>query len=350
MNMTENRKKHGNVAIFVPHSGCPNMCSFCNQRTISGQSVQPDADFVRKTCEEAIERMTVEPQNAQIAFFGGSFTAIDRNLMISLLQAASEYVETGRFAGIRISTRPDCINEEILEILKQYHVTDIELGAQSMDDRVLQMNRRGHTAEDVERASLLIRQRGFSLGLQMMVGLYGENPKDIPLWLPEKSLSERTMKTAEKIAALQPSCVRIYPIAVLKGTELERMLVSGMYFPPDVSEAVACCANLIEFFEKKKIKILRVGLHASETVEEDVIAGAYHPAFRELCDNELYFRRILRIVSSNADRIENIYVNPGFLSKAVGQKRGNLAKLKKLGYDVRISAREGVAPGDLEID
>ena len=344
------KAKHGNVAIFVPHNGCPNMCSFCNQRTISGQSAQPDRDFVRKTCEDALNSMTVDAQNAQIAFFGGSFTAIDRNLMISLLQAAAEYVEAGKFAGIRISTRPDCIDEEILSILKRYHVTDIELGAQSMDDRVLWLNRRGHTAEDVEKASRMIKQAGFSLGLQMMVGLYGENPEDIPSDGTDKSLTECTMYTAERIAVLEPDGVRIYPTAVLKGTELAMLFEAGRYFPPTVEQAVECCADVMEFFAEKNITILRVGLHASETVEADVVAGVYHPAFRELCDNELYFRRILRIVEKNADKTAKIYVEPHSISKAVGQKRSNVAKLAALGYNVNIYPREGVAVGEVETD
>ncbi|MBQ9938341.1 MAG: radical SAM protein [Oscillospiraceae bacterium] len=344
------KAKHGNVAIFVPHNGCPNMCSFCNQRTISGQSAQPDGEFVRKTCEDALNSMTVDPQNAQIAFFGGSFTAIDRALMVSLLQAAAEYVETGKFAGIRISTRPDCIDEEILSILKRYHVTDIELGAQSMDDRVLRLNRRGHTAEDVEKASRLIKQAGFSLGLQMMVGLYGENRGDIPSEGADKTLTERTMYTAERIAALKPDGVRIYPTAVLKGTELARLFEAGVYFPPSVDMAVECCADVMEFFEKKNITVLRVGLHASETVEADVIAGVYHPAFRELCDNELYFRKILRIVEKKADKKAKIYVEPHSISKAVGQKRKNIVRLSSLGYDVCICPREGVAAGEIETE
>ena len=341
--------KHGNVAIFVPHNGCPNMCSFCNQRTISGRSEQPDAETVRSICEKAAREMTVDAKNAQIAFFGGSFTAIERGLMISLLEAASEFIENGSFSGIRISTRPDCIDEETLDILGRSHVTNIELGAQSMDDRVLAMNRRGHTAADVENASRLIKRRGFALGLQMMVGLYGENPRDIPEG-NGRTLAENAMETARRIAELEPDEVRIYPVAVLEGTELARLWQDGVYFPPDVNEAVKCCAELIPFFEERGIRILRVGLHASDGVGTQALAGAYHPAFRELCDNELYLRKILQTVKASGEKCGTVYVSPRELSKALGQKRANIGKLAALGYDIRIAAGRELAAGELRFD
>ena len=163
--------KHSNVAIFIPHVGCPHLCSFCNQRNISGENSIPTGEDVKNICFSAINEIT-DKSNAEIAFFGGSFTAIDRTYMIELLSAASEFVGKGKFKGIRISTRPDYIDDEVLYILKKYGVTSIELGAQSMSDRVLEANERGHSAEDVRKASLLIKEHGFELGLQMMVGLY----------------------------------------------------------------------------------------------------------------------------------------------------------------------------------
>ncbi len=333
----------------MPHNGCPNMCSFCNQRTISGQSAQPDAKTVRETCERAAREMTVGAKNAQIAFFGGSFTAIDRGLMTELLEAAAEFVENGSFSGIRISTRPDCIDGETLDILARYHVESIELGAQSMDDRVLAMNRRGHTVADVENAARLVKSRGFSLGLQMMVGLYGENPRDIPTE-NGGTLAGKTMETARRIAALEPDEVRIYPVAVLEGTELARLFCEGKYFPPTVGEAVECCARLIPFFEAHGIRILRVGLHASDGVGTLAVAGAYHPAFRELCDNELYFRKILRIVESDCAKCGTVYVAPRELSKALGQKRRNAVRLAEMGFDLRIAADPAVEPGSLRFE
>mgnify|MGYP004672618257 CR=1 FL=1 len=293
--------------------------------------------------------MTVGAGNAQIAFFGGSFTAIDRGLMIELLGAAAEFVENGSFSGVRISTRPDCIDDGVLDILARYHVANIELGAQSMEDRVLAMNRRGHTAADVEDASRLIKSRGFALGLQMMVGLYGENPRDIPAG-NGKTLAENTMETARRIAALEPDEVRVYPVAVLEDTELARLWRDGKYFPPTVEEAVSCCAELIPFFEERHIRILRVGLHASEGVGTQAVAGAYHPAFRELCDNELYLRRILQIVEEYGVTAGTAYVAPRELSKALGQRRGNVARLAAAGLEVKIAADPSMQPGELRFE
>ncbi|MBR7061045.1 MAG: radical SAM protein [Eubacterium sp.] len=192
--------KKGNISIFVPHLGCPKQCSFCNQKTITGKQNQPTPEDVEKALETALKRRGYE---YEIAFFGGSFTAIDRQYMISLLEAAFPYIENGSVKGIRISTRPDCIDTETLDILKKYGVSSIELGAQSMDDEVLQANLRGHTAKDVENASKLIKEYGFELGLQMMTGLY-------------KDTDEKAIETAKKIIALKPETVRIYPTVVLK--------------------------------------------------------------------------------------------------------------------------------------
>ena len=203
--------KKGNISIFVPHLGCPCQCSFCNQKTITGQANQPTPQDVDKAVKTALKSKGFD---YEIAFFGGSFTAIDREYMISLLKAANKYIKSNEVKGIRISTRPDCIDEEILDLLKEYGVTSIELGAQSMDDEVLLANRRGHTAKDVENASELIKSYGFELGLQMMTGLY-------------KDSEEKAIKTAEKIIALSPQTVRIYPTVVLKGTYLADLYLSG---------------------------------------------------------------------------------------------------------------------------
>ena len=204
--------KHVNVGLFVPHNGCPHQCSFCNQRAISGQSKQVTPEDVDKAVEIAMKNP--DSKGGEIAFFGGSFTAIDRRTMTELLAAAYSYVEDGSFKGIRISTRPDAIDGEICRILKSYGVTAVELGAQSMDDNVLRLNRRGHTAEDVVNASKMLKSFGFELGLQMMTGLYGSSDDD-------------SIDTAKKIIALNPATVRIYPTVVIGGTELAELYKSG---------------------------------------------------------------------------------------------------------------------------
>lgn len=288
---------------------------------------------VRKAAEIAIASDGINHSESEIAFFGGSFTAIDRDYMVSLLSVANEY--TDRFKGIRISTRPDCIDTEILSILKAYNVTSIELGAQSMSDDVLNLNSRGHNSECVRHASRLIKEFGFSLGLQMMTGLYG-------------SSDELDEFTAKEFVRLSPDTVRIYPTVVLEGTKLAELFLMGEYTPQSVESATSLCARLIPMFEKAGISVIRVGLHSSDTMESSIVAGAYHPAFRELCESEIFITDVLRKL--NAENIAEgkitIKVSPKAVSKLVGQKKKNLTTLKKLGYiplvveDVSLSERQ----------
>lgn len=308
-----------NVAIFVPHNGCPNKCSFCDQRHITGFVSQPDSNDVENAIKIALDSLKEKSKHTEIAFFGGSFTAIDRDYMLSLLESTKKYIE--KFKGIRISTRPDAINEEILDILKSYKVTSIELGAQSMSDNVLKANERGHSAKDVYKASTLIKSYGFSLGLQMMTGLY-------------KSTDELDVFTAQEFIKIKPDTVRIYPTVVLKNTTLESLLLNGEYIPPDANKASMLCAKLIPMFEKAGIKIIRVGLHDSETLRHNMLGGAFHPAFRELCEAQIYFDNIiselnvLNIVNGDVD----IFVPKSDMSKAIGQKGCNKQKLISIGY------------------
>ncbi len=311
--------KHSNISIFVPHVGCPNRCSFCNQNSISSTIKEPDGNFVRKELNLALKQFNGNFSNSQIAFFGGSFTAIPYKKMIELLEAANEYIGNGKFSSIRISTRPDCIDEKILDILKTYSVESIELGAQSMNDNTLLLNHRGHTSYDVVKASKLILSRGFELGLQMMPGLFGDTEADV-------------FKTAEKIAILNPHTVRIYPTIVFKKTHLAELYEEGKYMPMSLEDAVRISSELLDFFESKKIKVIKLGLHASDTLALDYLAGPYHPAFRELCESRNFLKKIKKeLYGLNKGRYI-IYVNPKFISKAIGQKRCNIEILWKQGY------------------
>ena len=306
--------KHSNISVFVPHNGCPNACTFCNQREITGQSYQPTPQDVINAVN--IARQYSDTKNTEIAFFGGSFTAIPRDYMLSLLQAAYPFVKSGEFYGIRLSTRPDCIDCEILDILKSYGVTAVELGTQSMCDDVLIANKRGHTAQDSVDASLLIKKYGFSLGLQMMTGLY-------------KSNDEKDLYTARKIAELQPDTVRIYPTIVMRGTELYDLYQNGSYTPQTLETAIPLCAELLQFFEEKHINVIRLGLHDSDSLKQNMTAGAYHPAFRELCESEIIFKKTLSLLSAHGitDGKVKFAVNPKSISRFIGQKKCNLQKL-----------------------
>lgn len=309
------------------------MCSFCNQHTISGAQHAPTADEVRLVCEKALGEVR-SPENTEIAFFGGSFTAIPRDYMTALLKAAADFIGDGKFRGIRISTRPDCIDEEILTLLKKHGVTAIELGAQSMSDDVLKANDRGHTSEDVVRASRLIRKYGFELGLQMMIGLY-------------RSSSADEYETMNAITAIHPDTLRIYPVVILKGTRLAQLYMSGEYNPPEFDEVAEMCSQFMETAQANGIRVIKVGLHASEFVEKDMVGGFYHPAFRELCEGRIYLRKLKNALGEDFSYAE-ASVPARNLSKALGQKKCNIEYFKNKGAELKIVA-DAAQTEDLKI-
>lgn len=312
---------HANISVFVPHIGCPNMCSFCNQRYITGTFKAPLKSDVVDAVETAVKSKHYNPENTEIAFFGGSFTAINRNYMTELLKTAYNYVKNGTVRGIRISTRPDAIDDEIISILRSYGVTSIELGAQSMSDKVLKMNNRGHSVRDVVRSSEMIKQAGFELGLQMMTGLYGDT-------------DELALNTAESIIKLSPDTVRIYPTIVLKGTDLAALYSDDKYRPQTLEDAVSLCSVLYNRFTKSGIRVIRLGLHSIES--EAYIAGPWHPAFSELCQSHIMLSKASEMLSEKGKY--TVYVANGAVSKMIGQKRKNIDFLKAKGYDCRIKA------------
>lgn len=325
---------HSNISIFVPHVGCPHMCSFCNQQTITGvQNIPHDKD-VKRICSEAMNDIE-DYSNTEIAFFGGSFTAVPRDYMIELLKASHEFLGQGKFKGIRISTRPDCINEEILEILKQYGVTAIELGAQSMCNHVLQANDRGHTAEDICNASQLIKAYEFELGLQMMTGLYMSSKSD-------------DIYTMNEIIKLAPHTVRIYPVAVLENTKLAELYRSGSYKLISFDEMTDLCSYMLSCFYMAGIRVIRCGLHASETVERDIVAGFYHPAFREICESEVCKTAVLKHIKFGEAAV--VYVSEADVSRAVGHKKKNKHFFDENNYEVEFKVDLSLEKGEICIN
>ena len=312
--------KHGNISVFIPHLGCPHDCVFCNQRRISGTKIPPAPHEVDEIVAQALS-IAGGGRDYEIAFFGGSFTAIERGYMIALLDSVQKYRD--KVKGIRVSTRPDAIDEETLEILKEKGVTDIELGVQSMDDRVLSACERGHTAQDTVNASRLIRSFNIGLGHQMMTGL----PKDT---------ADGAVYTAKEIIKMHPDTVRIYPTLVMRDTALEQMYKSGAYTPQTVDEAVTLCSELIPMFEDAGVSVIRVGLH-SDGIENGLVAGPFHPAFGELCESRIY-RKLMQNAIDNAESFGgSIYVAESELSKAIGQHRENIAYFEnKTHIQVRI--------------
>lgn len=316
--MLKKHKRHINIPVFIPHLGCPNDCVFCNQRTISG-TMSFERESVRGIIEAAL--VTLPPDaDAEIAFFGGSFTGIDRSLMLYLLDTANEYCSAGRVGSIRLSTRPDYIDETVLGILKRYPVKTIELGIQSTDDGVLAVCRRGHTSADSETACRLVVKYGFELVGQMMTGLPGAD-------------GESEIMTARRICELGAGAARVYPTVVFYGTELCRMAQSGVYKVPEQDEIVKRTKDVLAVFAEHGVPVIRVGLCASENLADDsmVYGGASHSAIGELAMGELYMDRIsdaLTAAGVHGGQVK-VAVPEGCISKAVGQKRKNAVRLRE---------------------
>lgn len=323
--------KQTNLSIFIPHKGCPNICSFCNQRFISGSGRAPSPDEVRAILAGQVNILAQSGLKAEIAFFGGSFTAVDKEYRRALLYAASEYVKEfpEQYAGIRCSTRPDCIDENILNELMLYGVTAVELGAQSMNDEVLGANLRGHTAEDVRRASRLIKSYGIELGLQMMTGLYKDKPSFC-------------IETAREFAELKADTVRIYPTVILKGTMLDELRKQGFYESFSFEETVDLCAELLLFFEEKNIPVIRLGLHASEGVEEQMTGGVYHQALGEIVKSRIMLMRMREQMTKLGGGRFIVYTDRRNIGTVVGHGGQNKALLSEEGITFKIKEKTGV--------
>lgn len=303
------------IPLFIPHEGCPNRCVFCDQGKISGANTSVTPDQVRDEIEKSLPRAG---WGCELAFYGGSFTAMAESTQRELLAAAAPYRESGAIGSIRLSTRPDAIDEGRCRLLKEFGVTTVELGCQSMDETVLALSQRGHSPEDTVRAVECLRRFGFSVVLQMMTGLPGDTGAE-------------STATAERLIALKPDGVRIYPTVVLRGTELERMMQAGIYRPQSVEAAVELCAGLYERFLAADIPVIRLGLNPTEDLSGgEAVAGAYHPAMGELVLSEVYLRRARRLFAetTSGQRVV-LAVHPSRVSVMVGQKRRNLRALQE---------------------
>lgn len=320
-------KSHFIIPFFIPHIGCPFDCVFCNQKKITGQNDAISPDEIIPTIEKYISTFPDNPGRVEVAFFGGSFTGIPVDKQQEYLKQVNIALERRMIDGIRLSTRPDFIDVGILTMLKKYNVDTVELGVQSLDDEVLKKSCRGHSSEDVREAVNLIHHFGFNLGLQMMIGLPGDT-------------HEKDIRTAVEICKLNPRFVRIYPTLVIKGTALERMYKKGLYTPLTVQEAVDICKELLEIFLKKDIVVIRIGLQPTDhiTSGRDVIAGPFHPAFRQIAQSSLIKKVIMKILEQKEDIREGVItmeVHPSMTSTVVGVKKENINKLSEIYPEIK---------------
>ncbi len=332
--------RHYNIPIFVPHKGCPHDCIFCNQRRIASTVEDITYEYVISTVNEYLNSFVEFPRTVEIAFFGGSFTAIEMDLQNELLSAAYTFVKSGQVDGIRLSTRPDAIDREILDNLKEYGVTTIELGVQSMDSEVLRLTQRGYDPAVVYESSRLIKSCGcFSLGLQMMTGLPGDT-------------KEKSIYTCEEICNIHPDFVRIYPTLVVADTALYDMYQSGFYTPMELDDAVCLCAELKKKFTENNIEVIRVSLQTTEEIspEASVKGGPFHSAFGELVDNKIYYEKMIDLIPSQNIAAATFAVNKSEVSKAVGNGRVNVKRLlSEKNIRLCIVANDDIPKGEIRL-
>ncbi len=307
------------IPIFIPHQGCPRHCLFCNQVSISGQrgTQDDDADLVQKTIRQWLEQ-SCKHRDVQVAFYGGSFTCLPEERQQLFLEAVQPFIHSGDVASIRLSTRPDCIDIRICNFLKHYGVQTVELGVQSLDDQVLLAALRGHSREDSIRAAGGIKESGISLGIQLMPGLPLENSRS---W----------SATVDQVVQLKPDCVRLYPTLVIAGSGLAAQYKEGSFQPMSMNRAIAYCCKAKEAFDKAAIRIVRMGLQASESLEKELLAGPYHPSFGELVTARHWFRRARRLLAlCPAGATITLTIADRDISAFVGLKRINMKRLQEL--------------------
>lgn len=308
--------RHINIPVFIPHMGCPNQCIFCNQRYISG-TLEFKMSDVTGLIENSLKTVSDDCE-CEIAFFGGSFTGIDRELMLNLLDLAQGYVNQGRVTSIRMSTRPDYISNEIVSILKKYTISAVELGIQSMNDEVLYALKRGHTSSDTVNAAKLLKEASIPFVGQMMIGLPWSSRED-------------ELYCAKMICKLGAVGARIYPTLVFKHTELENLVENGGYTPLSIEDAVLRSAAVLEVFEKYKVTCIRIGLCDSENLHSDetFVVGPNSPAIGEMVKSRLYYNKLLKKVQSLPyGSCVVIYCPRGAVSQVIGNKKENVIKLK----------------------
>ncbi len=305
-------KKHMNIPIFIPHLGCTHACAFCSQRSVTNIEAAPSPESVAFSIRESLASAC--GREAEIAFFGGSFTGISREEQEAYLRVAAPFLESGEAQSIRISTRPDLIDAETVQFLKSYGVQTVELGAQSMDDAVLLASTRGHTAEDTRRAAACILEGGLSLGLQMMTGL--------PL-----STKEKEIYTAEEFVRLGASCARIYPTVVFYDTALYKAVQNGTYVPPTLADTVERAAAALSVLEGGGVRVIRIGLMQTETLESRIARGAYHPAIGEMVRSRAWRDRIEAAAEKLGGEEITVFCPEKSISCVLGQKRENFIYL-----------------------
>jgi histone acetyltransferase (RNA polymerase elongator complex component) len=313
------------IPVFIPHEGCPHCCVFCNQRKISGVTEQQvSGAAVQDTVQTWLARKGTKKRRVQVAFYGGSFTGLPQARQEELLGAVALFVEQGRVQSLRLSTRPDYIDQQGVALLRQYQVSTVELGVQSMNDRVLSLAKRGHSSLDVEQAVPLLKQAGVEVGIQLLLGLPGDTRTTL-------------RRTVEQVIALQPDFIRIYPLLIVENSELADQYSRGEYTPLSLDKAVVLASWMKERFDSAGIRVVRMGLQAGPELESSLLAGPWHPAFGELVASRLMLRQTRKLLAQvPSEGPIQVCINQRDQSVFRGMKSANVKRLQQLGLWQRI--------------
>jgi histone acetyltransferase (RNA polymerase elongator complex component) len=333
------KHRHFTIPIFIPMAACPFHCIFCDQDKISGKNMIPDANDVITIINEHLSTISAANSDVEVGFFGGTFTGLPVASQKDYFDAVLPFIENGKISGIRLSTRPDFIDQESLSFLKTYPVRTIELGAQSMDDEVLKKSGRGHSSKDTEVGSRMILEADIRLGLQMMIGLPGDS-------------EEKSIFTARRIIELGASETRIYPVIVIKDTPLEDLYRNGKYIPLELEDAVQQTKKVVKVFDDSDVKIIRIGLHPSEGLlnKNDYVAGPFHPSFRELVNSSVWSDRFQSFIGKGGSDSINIRVHPSDINVAIGYNGKNRKLLQQQFRRVKFTADRDIKENNFYAD
>ncbi|MFC1884520.1 radical SAM protein [Thermodesulfobacteriota bacterium] len=342
--MSERRLKPLIVPVFIPNQGCPHRCIFCHQEKITSQKeTRLNRRYVKTIIDQAITSKKFDRRrNPEIAFFGGTFTRLPFQIMKKLLFAAAPYLDDGLFQSIRVSTRPDALDQARMNLMKECGVKTVELGAQSMDDRVLNLSNRGHSARETEEALNCLRASGFNVGIQLMPGLPGDN-------------EEIFRETIRQVIVLRPDFVRLYPAVVISGTELARLYKTGGYSPLSLEKAVQLSREACLRLEAEGISVIRIGLMSSPSLLEPgrIIAGPWHPAFGHLVRSAIYQKGIRKkLLSVMNATIITIYAPENDISLLRGYKNEGLKWIESNtgAAEIKILSDDSIPAGDIRIE
>ncbi len=314
------------IPLFIPHEGCPHACVFCNQRAISGEQQHIDRDMVRQTIRRWLAWKR-DHRTCAVAFYGGSFSALPEQRQLELLGAVQPFLARGEVDRIRISTRPDSIDPHRIAMLREHGVTTVELGVQSLDNVVLELAGRGHSSEQAGEAVTLLRQAGCVVGMQLMLGLPGQNFSSL-------------RRTVAKTVALNPDMVRVYPVLVVAGSKLEQLWRQAQFLPISLEKAVLQAAYMKKQFDKASIRVIRMGLQAGESLRRTLLAGPFHPAFGELVHSRIMLGRTRKLLAAcgEDDKVQ-LVIHPRDQSVFRGVRSANLHRLSELGLLSRFSLK-----------